>query len=233
MKKISVNRLHDWNISTAEAVSIQKQLSQKIIIDDQFNDIHLIAGTDVGLHKASGQCFGAVVIMSYPDLQVVARAGTYAEAPFPYIPGLLSFRETPLLIEAFQKLDVVPDMIICDGQGIAHPRRFGLACHLGLLLKLPSIGVAKSRLIGKFNDPGIVKGSYSELLHVNSQIGTVVRTRTGVKPCFVSPGYKVSIASATQIALACCTRYRLPETTREAHRYAAQLTANFQSSYDA
>ena len=220
-----MNCRHDWNVSYAQAKSIQERLSQMNILDDDFDDVKFVAGTDVGIKPNRNIACGAIVVLRYPELEVVDRAHACMPLEFPYIPGLLSFREVPVLIEAFKKLTVLPQMFLCDGQGVAHPRRFGLACHFGLLTDIPAIGVAKTRLIGSYEQPAIEKGSASILYYQDQQIGHVLRSRRSVSPIFVSPGHRVSFESAVRFALKCCTKYRLPETTRESHRFAAQITA--------
>ncbi len=216
---------HPWNVSVSEAKTIQERLSQKIIVRDEFKDINYVAGTDVGINSKQKIACGAVIVLKFPELSVVERAFEYQELVFPYIPGYLSFREAPVLIRAFENLSILPNLILCDGQGIAHPRNFGLACHMGLLTGIPTIGVAKSRLIGSYSEPKTAKGFSSILYHQSQQIGNVIRTRTGVKPLFVSPGHKIGFRSAVTLTLACCTRYKLPETTRLAHKFATELTA--------
>lgn len=222
MKNLTLKHLHDWKVSINEAKSIQANLSKKVILRDKFSDIHYVAGTDVGLVADKKSACGVVVVLNYPELEIVDYSVAYRQLEFPYIPGFLSFREAPVLLDAFKSLQTIPSVIICDGQGIAHPRCFGLACHLGILTGLPAIGVAKSRLIGKYDIPSVEKGSKSTLFHNGRQIGTVLRTRTGIKPVFVSPGHLVSFNTASALTLACCTRFRLPETTRQAHNLATK-----------
>jgi deoxyribonuclease V len=163
-----------------------------------------------------------VVVLTFPDLELVEHAIARQPTDFPYVPGLLSFREIPTVLEALAQLATSPDLILCDGQGIAHPRRFGIACHLGWWLDRPTIGVAKSRLIGEHEEPGPEKGSWTPLRHRDEVIGAVLRTRTNVKPVFVSPGHRVSLETAIHYTLACTPRYRLPETTRHADRLASR-----------
>lgn len=214
---------HDWNISVSEAKSIQTRLSREIRIRDEFGDVRHVAGADVSLDLKRRTACGAAVVLKFPELVIVQRASAYRDIEFPYVPGLLSFREAPVLLDALRKLTVKPDLIICDGQGIAHPRRLGLACHLGLLADVPAIGVAKSRLLGTHAEPGQAKGASAILYHDGEPVGAVLRTRDSTKPVFVSPGHRVSIESAARFALECCGRYRLPETTRAAHDYANEL----------
>ncbi len=168
--------------------------------------------------------YAAVVVMSLPELELVETATAYGEAYFPYIPGLLSFREVPVLLEAFQALKRLPDAVICDGQGIAHPRGFGLAAHLGLLLDLPTVGCAKTRLIGEHRPAGMRKGSAAALKIDGKTVGKVLRTRTGVKPVYVSPGNKLDVESSVKL-VCLCSKYRVPEPTRHAHMLCNRLRA--------
>jgi deoxyribonuclease V len=182
-----------------------------------------VAGVDVSYEKHGNQFFAAVVVLSWPGLELIESASATTRVDFPYIPGLLSFRELPALLQAFAKLQAVPDLIMVDGQGIAHPRRFGIASHLGLWLDLPTIGCGKSRLCGEHDEPGLIKGDQVPLIHQEEQIGTVLTTRSGVKPVYVSPGYKVDFTRAADMTLAAAVRYRLPEPTRQAHLYTNRL----------
>ena len=181
-----------------------------------------VAGVDVGFEQGGKITKAAVVVLDRVELTVLDRAVARRDTRFPYVPGLLSFRETPAILDALKQIQTLPDLLLCDGQGLAHPRRFGLACHLGVLLDLPSVGVAKSRLTGNCCEPGVRKGQWSELRdRDDTVIGAVLRTRTNVRPLYVSIGHRVSLAQAIAVTLACTTRYRLPETTRHAHRTAS------------
>lgn len=211
----------DWPGTVAEARAIQETLRSRVLCQDRFGEINFVAGADVGFEDSGNTTRAAVVILRFPQLELVDQAIIRQPTRFPYVPGYLSFREAPAVIEAMNNLHQYPDLLICDGQGIAHPRRFGLACHLGVLLDLPTIGVAKSRLTGKYVEPGPRKGDQSALWDGEECIGTVLRTRDNVKPVFVSCGHRVSNHSAVEFALACTGRYRLPETTRWAHRLAS------------
>jgi deoxyribonuclease V len=176
--------------------------------------IRLIAGADMAFDKRRGLAFASVVVMSFPELAVVEQADAVVPLTFPYVPGLLSFREGPGLLAAFEKIASAPDAVIFDGQGIAHPRRLGLATHVGLWLGIPSVGCAKSRLCGEHEEPGRRKGDAVPLMDGGEQIGVVLRTRTDVKPVFVSPGHLADLESSARLVLECCPRYRLPEPTR-------------------
>jgi deoxyribonuclease V len=184
--------------------------------------VRRVAGVDISVDRPGGRATGAVVVLSYPELAVIEVAVARAPLTFPYVPGLLSFRETPVLREAFRRLAGPIDLLLVDGQGLAHPRRFGLACHLGLLLDAPAIGVAKSRLLGEHGPVGEEAGSRADLRDGAEVIGSVLRTRTGVRPLYVSIGHRVSLRQAEAWVLRCCRGYRLPEPTRLAHQAAAR-----------
>lgn len=212
---------HPWDVTTKEARNIQQQLCSLVKVADLFNQIECLAGVDVGFEQNGAVTRAAVAVLSFPELQPVEHAIARLPTTFPYVPGLLSFREIPAVLKAFDSIEITPDLLLCDGQGIAHPRRFGIACHLGLLLDMPAIGVAKSRLIGKFEEPAKEKGNWTLLMDKEERVGAVLRSRTGVKPLFISVGHRISLETAVEYVLACTTRYRLPETTREAHRLAS------------
>ena len=212
---------HRWDLPPAEAVQLQRMLAKEVISEDQFDEVRLIAGTDVGFPDKGKRARAAVVVLSYPQLEIVDSAVIEENVRFPYVPGLLSFRELPPLLKALEKLRVLPDLVLCDGQGIAHPRRMGIAAHLGVITGIACIGVAKSRLIGKHGIVPDKKGEWTELTDGDEIIGAVLRTRAGVKPVYVSAGHRVSLPSAVQYVMGCVTRYRLPETTRQAHRLAS------------
>lgn len=213
--------MHAWRVSPATARAIQEDLRGQVIATDAFGPIRRVAGVDVGFEDAGSTVRAAVAVLQFPSLEVVETAIARIPTVFPYVPGLLSFRELPGILAGLADLTNKPDLILCDGQGYAHPRRFGLACHLGVLTDIPTIGVGKSRLLGRYQEPGCIKGQWSELIDHAEVIGAVLRTRSGVKPLFVSIGHRVSLASAIHFTLACTTRYKLPETTRIAHRLAS------------
>lgn len=177
----------------------------------------LVAGADVSYDKKSDEIWAAVVVLRFPALEVVEKVGAAGRATFPYIPGFLSFREIPIVMRAFERMRSIPDLVLCDGQGIAHPRGFGLASHVGFLLGIPTIGCAKSRLVGRHGPVRSARGSSSALTYRGRRVGTVLRTRAGVNPIFVSPGHLVDHALAARLALECCRGSRLPEPTRQAH----------------
>lgn len=214
---MDVSNLHRWNVSVAQAEEIQRELADRVITENEVIAPHLIAGVDISAPDYRGIARGAVVVLSYPELNVVEVEVAEAKVDFPYIPGLLSFRECPLILAACQKLNSAPDLVLVDGQGIAHPRRLGLASHLGLFLGVPTIGCAKSILCGKHQPVAEEVGSYSKLIHNDETIGAALRTRAGVKPVYVSVGHKVDLSSALHWVRECCRGYRLPEPTRLAH----------------
>ncbi|MBT8419887.1 MAG: deoxyribonuclease V [Gammaproteobacteria bacterium] len=211
----------EQTVTPSEAREIQQQLRHRVITHDAFNDVHYVAGIDVGFEQRNTITRAAVAILTFPGLVLIERAIAHRKTGFPYIPGLLSFREIPAIMDAMEKLRLTPDMLLCDGQGIAHPRRFGIASHLGVLTDLPSIGVAKSRLTGTHDEVPERKGAWAALYENNAVIGAVLRTRVGVKPLYISTGHKIGLDSAIGIVMDCVTRYRLPETTRWAHRLAS------------
>ena len=216
-------QIHNWNLSTSEARQIQNELAGKVDRNNRIDKIKFIAGIDVGFDLKRKISRSAIAVLSYPELELIEFAKAEIETVFPYIPGLLSFREIPVIIEALKKIKKIPDVILCDGQGIAHPRRFGLACHIGVLTDIPTIGVAKSRLIGEYGLLELEKGSMVSLKSGSEIIGKVIRSRTNVKPLFISVGHKVDLDKCLEIVLNCLTKYRLPETTRWAHKLASAL----------
>ncbi|OGI50018.1 MAG: endonuclease V [Candidatus Muproteobacteria bacterium RIFCSPHIGHO2_12_FULL_60_33] len=216
-----MRRIQMWPTHIAEARAIQESLRGKIVARDRFAKIRTVAGIDVGFEKRGTITRAAVVVLDFPGLTLREQAIARLPTRFPYVPGFLSFREAPAVLAAMKKLHTRPDLILCDGQGLAHPRRFGLACHLGLLLDISSIGVAKSRLTGTHGDVPEQKGGWVALEDKGEVVGAVLRTRTGVKPVYVSIGHRISLATAIDYVLRCTTCYRLPETTRHAHRLAS------------
>ena len=210
-----------WDLSPAEARALQARLSGRAEVRDRLDTPALVAGIDVGFEGRGRITRAAVAVLDMADLQLVESALARRPTAFPYVPGLLSFREIPAVIDALAALACTPDLLLADGQGLAHPRRFGLACHLGWLVDTPTIGVAKSRLLGEFTPPPAQRGAWAPLLDRGDVVGAALRTRRGVKPVFVSPGHRVDVASAVRLTLACTQRYRLPEPSRAAHRLAS------------
>lgn len=219
--------LHRWDVSYAEARRIQDELAGRVRLKPLPDRVRLVAGADVSYARASGTLFAAVVVLKFPELQVVEERTARAPGRFPYIPGLLSFREGPVVLEALRRLGSRPDVVIFDGQGIAHPRRLGLASHMGLWLGVPTVGCAKSRLIGEHREPPARKGAWTPLTEGADRIGSVVRTRTRVRALFVSPGHLCDHEGARRIVLQCCIRYRLPEPTRLAHIAVGRVKADW------
>jgi deoxyribonuclease V len=218
-----IKKLHNWNLSYSRAIALQKNLSKKIRLIKLKNQPETIAGIDCAFSKDKKKIFACAVLLKLPGFELIETVNAVQKLTFPYIPGLLSFREAPACIAAVEKLKHKPDAFLIDGQGMAHPRRFGLACHLSLFFDKPTIGCAKSRLTGSFEEPAIEKGSFSLLKDGREIIGAVVRTRTNVKPVFVSVGNKCLLNDAIKITLVCTTRYRIPEPTRLAHQLVSTL----------
>jgi deoxyribonuclease V len=217
---ISVHE-HAWDLSPAEARALQAARAGEVELADRFGPIVLVAGIDIGFEQAGKITRAAVAVLRLPALELIESALARRPTRFPYIPGLLSFREIPAALDALAALAATPDLLLCDGQGYAHPRRFGLACHLGWLLDTPCIGVAKSRLIGEFEEPARERGARTPLIDRDEAIGAALRSRAGVRPLFVSTGHRVGQASAIELTLACTGPYRLPEPTRQAHQLAS------------
>ena len=217
IKGVKVEKLHSWQVSTAQALDLQRRLAAQVSRNNEVVTSHFIAGVDISAGKIGGMATAAVVVLNYPELRVVETEVVNGELDFPYIPGLLSFRESPLTLAACQRLTITPDLILVDGQGVAHPRRMGLASHLGLFLNRPTIGCAKSLLCGSHEEPGEKPGSYAEVVDRGETIGAALRTKLGAKPVYVSIGHKVDLQAAIYWVLECCRGYRLPEPTRLAH----------------
>jgi len=210
--------LHSWNLSPKDAIALQKALAGRVEVHDRLVEpVRLVAGVDVSSARCGASVHAAVVVYDLDRSVLVATAAASLEAAFPYVPGLLSFRELPVVLAAFRRLAAIPDVVLVDGQGIAHPRRLGIASHLGLWLDLPTVGCAKSRLCGEHGEPGALRGEWTRLMDDDEELGRVVRTRNRVRPLYVSPGHRVSMARAVQIVLTCGRGYRLPEPTRQAH----------------
>jgi deoxyribonuclease V len=232
----AMRKLHDWNLSYAEARELQSRLAGEVQFTPLKQMPKVVVGLDCAFSKDGKRIFAAAVVLRVTGSRASEGAGAESsefehvetvtaeqETRFPYIPGLLSFREAPVCIEAVEKISREVDLFMIDGQGIAHPRRLGLAAHLGLFFDKPTIGCAKSRLIGEYDEPGIKKGAYNPLRDGGETIGAVVRTRAGVKPVFVSVGNECTLEDAVRVTLACTTRYRIPEPTRLAHQAVSRL----------
>ncbi len=216
---MQIRVLRAWDVSAAQAVAIQQGLAGQVVRHNQFCAIHTVAGVDLSF-PTRRTARAAVVVLSYPELGLLTTASAELPLTFPYIPGLLAFREAPAALAAFEKVMVEPDLVVCDRHGLAHPRRMGIACHLGLYLDKPVIGLAKSKLVGDYQMPGEKPGQWSELRDRGEVIGSVVRTRERVAPVFVSIGHRIDLPTAVDIILRCTRGYRLPEPSRLAHRAA-------------
>ncbi|MCJ7730269.1 MAG: deoxyribonuclease V [Sedimentisphaerales bacterium] len=218
-----MKNLHNWNLSYSQAAHLQTRLAEKVRFEPLRSKPELIAGLDCAFSGDGRRIVAACVLLKLPDFELIETTSARRKLTFPYIPGLLSFREAPICIAAVEKLKCKPDIFIIDGQGIAHPRRLGIASHLGLFFDKPTIGCAKSRLTGSFEEPALEKGAYSPLKDGEEIIGAVVRTRTNVAPVFVSVGNKCTLEDAIEVILSCVTKYRLPEPTRIAHQVVSRL----------
>jgi deoxyribonuclease V len=215
--------LHDWNLSPREAIELQKSLRGQIRLAPIEKKIKTIAGADISFNKFSPVVYAGIVVLKFPSLEVIEEAGVVSRTTFPYVPGLLSFREVPSLLEAWTKLGTEPDLVMFDGQGIAHPRRIGIASHSGLLLNRPTIGCAKSVLVGKYKEPELERGNWSVMVDKDEIVGAALRTKTKVQPIFVSPGHLIILEEAINITLECYGGYRQPEPTRRAHLLVNEL----------
>ena len=216
-----ISAMHRWDVSPKEAVAIQRKLCARVVVADRLGPVQRVAGIDVGFKDRGAVVRAAVVVLQYPELTLVEQVVSERPAQFPYVPGLLSFREAPVVLDALAKLAYAPGLLLCDAQGYAHPRRFGLASHLGVLTDTPAIGVAKTRLIGEHAPVPAQMGAWTPLRDRDEIIGAALRTRTGVKPLYVSVGHRVCLETALRFVMSCVTKYRLPETTRWAHRIAS------------
>ncbi|KZE71688.1 endonuclease V [Paenibacillus elgii] len=219
---------HSWNLSEMDAVKLQQELSLKIVKEDQLTKINHVAGVDVAYSEHSDKLIAAIVILDASSLHIIESVVVEDTVHFPYIPGLFSFREIPPLLKAFKQIKTLPQLIVCDGQGMAHPRRFGLASHLGVLFDIPTIGCGKTKLLGEFRDPELKRGSSSPLVDHGEVIGAVLRTQDNVKPIFVSIGHRISLATACERILKLSPKYRLPETTRQADQLVNRVLADLQ-----
>jgi deoxyribonuclease V len=223
---MKINRFHSWNVAPKQAIEVQRDLASRVIVRGGPRKLRTVAGCDLGFTKDGKGAVASLIVYDYPTLEEIERVHVQSKVSYPYIPGLLSFREGPVLEKLFAKLGDAPDVIMFDGQGMAHPRRLGIASHMGLLLETPTIGCAKSRLCGAHDEPGNEVGDWTKLQDekTGEVIGAVLRTRGGVKPIFVSPGHMISLENAIKITLGCLDRTRIPKPTREADKLVRQLT---------
>lgn len=232
---MDINTLHPWDISPTEAIALQKELASRVVLQPLPSACNLIAACDVSNEIGGDTLFAAIVVLDRRDFSVVEEVTVQDKVSFPYVPGLLSFRELPLLVQGFAQLKVKPDLVICDGQGIAHPRRLGIASHLGLWLQIPTIGSAKNILCGKYEEPDAIKGSKSPIVHHKQIIGYAVRSRDKVKPIFISPGHLADLESSVDMVMSLTDKYRIPVPIRHVHnlsnavRKESRLVTSFHS----
>ncbi|MBI4782527.1 MAG: deoxyribonuclease V [Oscillatoriophycideae cyanobacterium NC_groundwater_1537_Pr4_S-0.65um_50_18] len=237
---MQILRSHDWNLTVEAAIALQQSLRSQIVTTDRLGKVQTVAGVDVAFEDQGSITRAAIVTLSFPGLQVLEQTIARRPTTFPYIPGLLSFREVPAVLDALKNLKITPDLLLCDGMGIAHPRRFGIACHIGWLTDLPTIGVGKSRLVGSHTEVPNERGAWVPLQHRDKVmgdevIGAVLRTRLGIKPLYISPGHRIGLETAIAYVMSCTTKYRLPETTRHADKLsklpASELESQLEPSY--
>ncbi|HHL40463.1 MAG TPA: endonuclease V [Deltaproteobacteria bacterium] len=222
-------RLHPWRVTPAEAAAIQRRLAGLVRVGGALpRPPRLVAGADAAYSRSGGMVFAAVTVHAFPSLELVERRCAARPALFPYVPGLLTFREGPALVDAFGLVACAPDVVIFDGQGILHPRRMGVAAHMGVLLGVPTVGCAKSLLCGRCDEPGTARGAWTAVTGGGERLGACLRTREGVRPVYVSPGFGLGLEAAVETVLSCTTRYRLPEPVRSAHRFAALAKEDFE-----
>lgn len=221
-----IRQLHPWNVTVEEAVEIQQRLRSLLVLKPLDGPARLVGGADVSYALKSNHFFAAIVIVDLATMEIQEAVTADDTSSFPYIPGLLSFREVPILLKAWEKVQQMPDVLIVDGQGIAHPRGLGLAAHLGLLINCPTAGCAKTKLVGSYQPVVKRRGAYSYLSVKGERVGAVLCTKDGVNPIFVSPGHLMDIGSSMDIVLASSHRYRLPEPVRQAHLYANQVRSS-------
>ena len=217
-----------WNLTPREAMRLQEKLRDRVALEDRFGKVRFVAGADLAFDPETNVAFGGVIVYRFPELREVERQMTRRKLHFPYVPGLLSFREGPVLLAAFARLRTEPDLILIDGQGRAHPRLFGIACHIGVMFDKPTIGCAKSLLVGDHEEPGVKAGSATPLLLKGERVGAVLRTRDYVKPIYVSTGHRVSLESALELVKQCVDGFRIPKPIREADHYVRDLRRAYQ-----
>jgi deoxyribonuclease V len=210
-------QLHNWNLSPREAIQMQQSLRERVLVQPLDRAIETIAGCDISFNKYSTTLYAGIVVLRLATLETIEEVSAVSETKFPYVPGLLSFREAPALLEAWAKLQTEPDAVMFDGQGLAHPRRLGIASHAGLLLERPTVGCAKSVLVGKFDEPEASRGSWTPMMDKGETVGAALRTKNKVQPVYISPGHLIDIDGAIDLALRCDGGYRVPEPTRRAH----------------
>lgn len=222
--------LHPWTVTPTEAVELQQQLRKQIQIQPLGKTPETIAGCDISFNKYEETVYAGIVVLRLDTLEVVEEAGVVSTAPFPYVPGLLTFREGPALLEAWERLSIEPDVVMFDGHGIAHPRRMGIAAHMGLWLNRPTFGCGKSVLAGTFPAPAPERGAWSPMVHRGETVGAALRTKNKVNPVFISPGTLIDLPTAVSLTLQCDAGYRLPEPTRKAHLFVNTLRREYLQS---
>ena len=210
-------QIHEWSLTPKEAVELQKRLRERVRVEPLKGKVETVAGADISFNKFDPTIYTAVVVLRLPNLEVVEEVGIVSETKFPYVPGLLSFRESPSVLEAWSRLKTEPDAVMFDGQGLAHPRRVGIASHVGLIINRPTFGCAKSVLVGKYEEPGAGRGAWTPLVDKGETVGAALRTKDRVQPIYVSPGHLMDVESAVALTLRCHGGYRQPEPTRRAH----------------
>lgn len=220
-------RLHPWNVSPRNAVLIQQRLAGRVKPNGSFKKIEVIAGADIAIDKTKNEGFAGVIVYSFPDLRVLERVTARRRLTFPYVPGLLTFREGPVLLRAFARVRNEPDVIFFDGHGLAHPRGIGIATHMGLLLDKPAVGCAKSRLTGTYEEPANRPGDWTPLLVQNRKAGIVLRSKRNAKPIFISPGYRIDFKTSLELVTKCLDGYRIPKPTREADAFVAEAKRGY------
>jgi deoxyribonuclease V len=213
----SYEKLHDWSLTPREAVELQKRLRERVRVRPLAKKVETIAGADISFNKYDPVLYAGIVVLRLPSLEVIEEVGVVGDATFPYVPGLLSFRETPPLLQAWELLKTEPDVMMFDGQGLAHPRRVGIACHFGLLIERPTLGCAKSVLVGKYEEPAPERGAWTPLVDKGETVGAALRTKNRVQPIYVSPGHLIDLEGAVRLTLDSDGGYRQPEPTRRAH----------------
>lgn len=218
---MNIKRPESWPTTLDEAAALQEQMRTHVVTEDQLGPLTHVAGVDCGFEDDGATTRAAIAVLRFPDLQLVDQAITRSPTTFPYVPGFLSFRELPAVLDTLEQLSIPPGVLLCDGQGIAHPRRFGIASHLGVITNLPTIGVAKTLFVGTHDEVPDQRGAWQPLVHRGDLIGAALRTRIGTRPLYISTGHRVSLATAIDIVMQCAPKYRLPETTRLAHKLAS------------
>lgn len=219
-----------WSLTPGQAMRLQEKLRDRVALEDDFMPIRYVAGADLAFDPATDLAFAGVIVYRFPEMEEVERRSASRKLRFPYVPGLLSFRESPVLLAAFARLETEPDLILIDGHGRAHPRLFGIACHIGVLFDKPVIGCAKSVLVGQYRAPGSQRGATAPLVFEGERVGTVLRTRDNVKPIFVTQGHRVSLKSAVLLVNQCLDGFRIPKPTRQADHYVRKLRRAFQEA---